>query len=81
MTSCLRNSVQIVHIIRDAMGKDGPYTREPSALYDSIHDALIREYGVFSLGNAGQIKEWNLIYFFLNTEQVDRALDVVELTF
>lgn len=43
--------VQIVHIVKDAFGEDGGYLCSPSNSFKEIHRILIREYGVFKLGD------------------------------
>ena len=83
---------QIVHIILGALGNDGDYyhhsvygtRQEVEQNYKSIVDALCREYGVFRLtedrhGNRMYLEE--LVDFFLQEQNVDRCLDVVEFCF
>lgn len=79
----LRN--QIVHIIRDAVGdhKGGPLMRDlPEELYENNFDILCREYGRFSLtGDSKQSKKGQVLSFFLQTDNVEETLDVIELFF
>lgn len=41
--------VQIVHIMRDALGDPGAYQSKTTECLKFIHDTLCREYGVFAL--------------------------------
>lgn len=74
--------VQIVHIIRDAIGESRNYSGKSEEVYSTIHKALCREYGIFSLaqGRHGS-DESSVINFFLTTKDIDKAIDVIELTF
>ncbi|HOO51536.1 MAG TPA: hypothetical protein PLK94_09655 [Alphaproteobacteria bacterium] len=69
--------VQIVHIIRDAFGDSGKALNG----YKFIHETLCREYGVFSLGEQYDSDFEAVVNFFLQTEEVDKSIDFVELTF
>lgn len=73
--------VQIVHIWRDAFGYYGYGSQAPDA-YEFIYNALCREYGLFRLvehesGNTLQ----DLSEFLLSTEDIEKALDCIELSF
>ncbi len=82
--------VQIVHIWRDTLGNkeqyddyDGSRVRQT---YEFVVNTLCREYGVFSLpgtrenyGDRNYIEE--LADFFLQEENIEKALDAVELSF
>ena len=80
--------VQIVQIISDAFGEDvfdevslcyeSCLAKE---LYDFAVDVLRREFGVFELVQGVKSSKDSLFKFFLGEEDVDRALDVVELCF
>ncbi|SFS88612.1 STM4504/CBY_0614 family protein [Sphingobacterium wenxiniae] len=77
--------VQIVHIIKDCFGYNDHDFREdlPSDIYQHIRDILRREYGVFELRTTtslygGEAKD-ELLDFFLETDDVEKALDVIEL--
>ncbi|MDP8226866.1 MAG: hypothetical protein P9L89_04405 [Candidatus Celaenobacter polaris] len=78
--------VQIVHIIRDAIGIDkglyGQINRRNEA-YEFIHTTLCREYGVFTLGKGdyGETNEECILDFLLHEVNIEKVLDVVELTF
>ncbi|KAA5846510.1 hypothetical protein F2A37_07695 [Pseudomonas chlororaphis] len=75
--------VQIVHIWLDVIGKPDEYVEFDC--WEFICTTLCREYGVFLLPgtqeslNRNYIKE--LVDFFLNGKDVERVLDVVELSF
>jgi hypothetical protein len=78
---------QIIHIWLDALGKvDDTYrSLKVIKIYQSIVDALCREYGLFKLpganeyGNREYIEE--LANFFLNEQNIERALDAIEISF
>ena len=83
---------QIVHIMLDVLGNAQTYrsslrerTRVKPA-YKSIVDILCREYGVFTLdksqsGHRERIYLEELVNFFLQEQDVERSLDVIELCF
>jgi hypothetical protein len=76
--------VQIVHIWDDALGN--PIYSNPngnvSRLYQHLVQILRREYGVFALGSSTYDEPYDeLRKFFLDTNDVDKTLDVIELTF
>lgn len=81
--------VQIVHIIRDVIGKDlyssfGGINPNYSAkiAYEFIHQTICREYGVFQLRNGhGESDEKQLLNYFLQTKNVEETIDIIELTF
>lgn len=76
--------VQIIHIWNTAIGKYGfhlsRYANPPNEHWIYIHDALCREYGCFELSKAGP-NEYVKCCDFLLTAGVDRALDIIELSF
>ena len=81
--------VQIVHIWR-AVLRDR-YTGDARQVYESLHQKLSYEYGKFTLdqnGNSGYHRMHNdsyhvttVINFFLDTDDIERAIDVIELSF
>ena len=82
--------VQIVHILNHALGgreEYGNIYNFPSVrkIYKSIVDVLCREYGVFRL--PGYENQHNRIYidelvtFFLKENDIEKCLDVIEMTF
>jgi len=80
--------VQIVQIISDAFGEDdfdedslGYESGLAKELYDFAVDVLCREFGVFELVQGVKSSKDSLFKFFLGEEDIDRALDVVELCF
>jgi hypothetical protein len=79
--------VQIIHIIRDSIGEDkssGLYSsHNPYNPYQLIHKTLCREYGVFSLGEGtyNESDEECVLNFFLQTSNIERAIDVIEMSF
>lgn len=73
--------VQIIHIIRDAFGDLYDFRGTERSDFKFIHDALCREYGVFSLGQQYDSNFDAVVNFLLKTQEIDKAIDVVELTF
>lgn len=73
--------VQIVHIIRDAFGNLNYNMDTKSRNFKFIHEALCREYGFFSLGDQNDSNFQAVVNFLLHTQETDKAVDVVELTF
>ncbi|MBA2922903.1 hypothetical protein G9Q84_08335 [Pseudomonas sp. P7] len=75
--------VQIVHVMCDALGRPGDFVQVDC--WRSISDALCREYGMFSLPTAkkgGQRRLFEEVAdFLLQTDDLEQALDVVELCF
>ena len=71
--------VQIIHIIRDAFG-EGSYAKQA---YKIVIKLLCREYGVLELlpDYKKRDSEKHLLDFFLQEQNIDKALDVVELCF
>lgn len=74
--------VQIVHIIRDAIGEDKNYYRKPEEVYEFLHNTLCREYGKFSLGTGyNESHKEQVLNFLLQTPKTDEVIDVIELSF
>lgn len=74
--------VQIVHIIRDAIGEDKDYYRKPEGVYEFLHDTLCREYGKFSLGKGyNESHKEQVLNFLLQTTKTEEVIDVIELSF
>lgn len=77
--------VQIVHIMRDALGEPNAYESKTTEYMKLIHDILCREYGIFALAENAQYHGVNPIKdvydHFLNEPDFEKALDVVELGF
>lgn len=73
--------VQVIHIVKETIGyDDGPgYTS--GNVYDGIHKALCREYGVFSLKERAQTNFQAVYDFFLTEKDHEKCLDVIELSF
>jgi hypothetical protein len=71
--------VQIVHIIRDAFGDLNSITADNAFIF--INKALCREYGVLRLGDQNYSGFNDVVNFLLNTQETDKAIDAVELTF
>lgn len=78
--------VQIVHIINDAFGehKDSYNTVDlKKHIFSNLHKKLCREYGVFTLGKGvyGETDESCILNFIIKNLDVEKVLDVVELSF
>jgi len=73
--------VQIVHIVRDAFGTDSYGSTRSEDAYGYINNTLCREYGVFKLIEYANSNSDAVLKFFLQEQQVERALDVIELCF
>ena len=83
--------VQIVHIWSDALGNNRDYYEQygcgpnVTAAYKFIVDTLCREYGLFQLPTADKYQERmylkELANYLLQVEDVERQLDIVELSF
>lgn len=72
--------VQIIHIIRDTIGEDN-FDNRAAKVYEYIHKALCKEYGVFVLKErAGSDKE-AVLDFFLNCDDYEKCLDIIEICF
>ena len=72
--------VQVIHIIRDAFCENN-YHKTARALYELIHKILCREYGVFYLKKYAESDEEAIFDHFLNCEDTEQVLDVIELSF
>ncbi len=78
--------VQIVHILTDTLGSGEKYRlEEVERAYNYIVNTLCREYGLFQLTPVGKYGYRNYIEelcnFFLQTNDTEKALDVIELSF
>lgn len=78
--------VQIVHIIRDCIGKEkSEYGSRDLAtqIYVKIFNSLCREYGKFNLveSNYNDSPYEQVLNFLLQTNNTEEVLDVVEITF
>lgn len=79
--------VQVVHILRELLGDPSSRSRysanPPAEAYKFLVDALSREYGLFRLhGEGWEDRDYpnELFNFFLKAADVERALDVIELS-
>lgn len=76
--------VQVIHIIKDVYRHDEqshPLMVNGRQLLNEIHDILCREYGLLQLLDNHKEKYLQLLDFFLQTEDSEQAIDVIELTF
>ncbi len=72
--------VQIVHIIRDAIGYNRDQENHASNVYKAIRDTLCREYGVFKL-NKNSYYSSEVIDYLLSPTDIEKSLDLIELCF
>jgi hypothetical protein len=72
--------VQVIHIWRNTIGDSSVYNTPALDLYRFLNDTLCEEYGVFRLAQ-GSIAEEIVANFFLHESEIDRVLDVIELSF
>lgn len=72
--------VQIVHILREAIGQTGQYHHRANGAWRFIHDSLAREYGEFQLAE-GSTHEEAATRFLLESRDQIRALDFIEFAF
>jgi len=79
--------VQIVHIWYDVLGDTNQYPRYQSveSAYKFIVDTLCREYGFFNLPSPNYNEFDNNLHelanFFLNEKDIEKVIDVIELSF
>lgn len=75
--------VQVVHILRDTLGTSNYSISKMQQAFKAIHDALCREYGVFYLSDEAQRGDFQtaVFNFFLKCENIEKALDVIEISF
>ena len=76
--------VQIIHIIRDAIGVTSAYGKnKPLDAYKFVHNSLCREYGLFTLSNSNfsESDETSVLNYFLQTKDYERAIDIIEFFF
>ena len=70
--------IQITYIINDTLGSS------PNSVfkaYEKVHTSLCREYGVFTLISSYNNYKESVIGFLLQTNDVERVIDVIELIF
>lgn len=75
---------QVVHIIQEAIGVKNSISdhgRSADNVYADIHRILCREYGVFSLRSEHESDRENVLNYFLQVQEVEKAIDVIELAF
>lgn len=76
--------VQIIHIIQETIGsqKYHIYEDKSSKVYAQLHQILCKEYGCFYLGdNPNASDEVSILNFLLGEKNIERVIDVIELTF
>ena len=80
--------VQIIHIMYDVLGNQQQYQgyrhNQVEEAYDFIASTLCHEYGVFRLPAdyyGHENKMMDLVHFFLQVKDFEKAIDVIELSF
>lgn len=77
--------VQIVHIIQDTIGVASyvsPTNSDKAAeVYQAIHQAIAKEYGLFTLGTRHQTDREAIFTYLLDTKNYEEVLDITELFF
>ena len=71
---------QVIHIWEDAYGPDNPLYGSHK-VYEGIRYTLLREYGLLSLGGYDDSPCEEVCKFFLETEETEKAVDVIEVSF
>ena len=77
---------QVIHIWREAFGEPAAmgelyHPGDTAAAYEFIHKTLIYHYGESTLG-AARDSDFKAVHsFFLETEEIEKAIDVIELSF
>lgn len=75
--------IQVIHILRDALGESHDSFNTMMKVYKVIHDLLCREYGTFFLSEEALQDDFQTAVFnyFLKCEDLEKALDVIEISF
>ncbi|MGF1774300.1 hypothetical protein L4C42_18575 [Vibrio wakamikoensis] len=73
--------VQIVQIVNETIGDESSYNGSAYAIYEHICKTLCKEYGVFYLKEHARSKFAEVYDFFLNENDTEKCLDVIDLTF
>lgn len=73
---------QVIFILKSTVGTGVDYTNVLE-FYEYVYDTICRENGIFRLSNSYQEyeKEESLFDFFLNTNNYENCLDIIELCF
>ena len=80
--------VQVIHIWYDAFGEvrrnnfgELQYPYSVTEAFGHIHTTLCREYGLFRLGEDDDLDYEAVYNFFLYTQEAEKVIDVIEVTF
>lgn len=74
--------VQIVHMLQEAFAKEGKwFSDEAINIIKQINNLLCREYGIFKLAGKHDEGFEELANFILQTEDYEKVLDTIEITF
>ena len=77
--------VQIIHILKDALGNPDIFGSPTLESYEAIHDILCREYGWLSLSPDGIHTRpdyyHSVLNFIMQTGDYEKVLDAVEVSF
>ena len=73
--------IQIVHILNDAVGHDSVSYESQHYCFTLIRDILLKEHALFKLIKYPNDPRHEVINYFLELEDGDKVLDVVDLSF
>lgn len=73
--------IQIVHILNDAVGRDSVSYESQHYCFTLIRDILLKEHALFKLIKYPNDPRHEVINYFLELDDGDKILDVVELSF
>ena len=73
--------VQIVHILNKAVGDDSHKYSGQNYCFNTIREILCEEHAIFSLDRNAQGPRNEVVNYFIDLENVDYVLDVIEIAF
>jgi hypothetical protein len=73
--------VQIIHIIEDTIGVDKGMQKGAFDAYEYMHQILCKEFGVFRLSKRNLTNAADIREYFLECENHEHCLDIIELAF
>lgn len=73
--------IQIVHILNDAVGRDSVSYESQHYCFTLIRDILLKEHALFKLIKYPNDPRHEVINYFLELDDGDKILDVVDLSF
>ena len=73
--------VQIVHILNEVVGRDSIGYQSEHYCFKFIRDILLKEHALFKLIDYPKDSKHEVLTYFLKLDDVNKVLDVVDLTF